>query len=109
MVLDQHGPTWSRQAIWSKLPGSEPDFSIHETVMDRNGPFWSGPLWPEEVHFGPFGVRRLALWPLLSQAQRKSCNVDDVALQEALHSQSEFGIHSIPCTDFLLRDCMEIL
>ena len=44
------GPKWSKRPFWSKWPYSELDFSIRETKMDQNGPFWSilawrGPFW----------------------------------------------------------------
>ena len=40
-------PKWSKMV--SKSPYSELDFSIRETKMDQNGPFW-----PKEVYFCPF-------------------------------------------------------
>ena len=53
-VLDQNGPKGSKRPFWSKWPYSQLDFSIRETKVDQNGPFWS--ICPEEVHFffGPF-------------------------------------------------------
>ena len=44
--LVQNGPDNHFEPFW---PYSKLDFSIRETKMDQNGPFW-----PEEVHFGPF-------------------------------------------------------
>ena len=47
-VLDQYGPRWSKRPFWSKGPYCEPDFSIRETKVNQDGPFWY-----KEAHFGP--------------------------------------------------------
>ena len=44
-VLDQNDPKCSKRTFWSKWPYSELDFSIRETKMDQNGPFWSILAW----------------------------------------------------------------
>ena len=49
-VLDQRRSKWPRRPSWSKCLCSEPEFSIHDSKVDHNGPFWS-----EEVKSGPFG------------------------------------------------------
>ena len=63
------GPKWSKRPFWSKWPYSEPDFSIRETKMDQNGPFWSilASFWSILVHLGPPTV----LWPFLKRLEHK--------------------------------------
>ena len=62
-VLDQNGPKWSKRPLWSKWPYSEPDFSIRETKMHQNGPFWSILALKRSilVHLSPPTV----LWPFI--------------------------------------------
>ena len=67
------GPKWPKMVqttilvkMTFKWLCSELDFSIRETKMDQ-----IGPLWPKEVHFGPFrsANRTLAIPELMFQAR----------------------------------------